>query len=74
MLETASLPSESPATDHQYWLFLSEAAFQGKITLTGLEMSQLNGSVKNYWFVKTSTLHGDLSVQRKLLGTVMSKL
>lgn len=59
---------------HHYWLFLSEAEFQGKITLTGLQMSQMNGSVKNYWFVQTSTLHGDLSVQRQLLGTVMRKL
>lgn len=74
LLETAHLPSESPATDHQCWLFLSEAAFQGKITLTGLEMSQLNGSVKNYWFVKTNILHGGLSAQRKLVETVMRKL
>lgn len=74
LLETAHLPSESPATDHQCWLFLSEAAFQGKITLTGLEMSQLNDSVKNYWFVKTNILHGDLSAQRKLVGRVMRKL
>lgn len=59
--------------EHHYWLFLPEAEFQGKITLTGLEMSQINGSVKNYWFVQTNTLHGDLSVQRKLLVTVMRK-
>lgn len=46
VLETAYPPSESPATDQQYWIFYLEAAFQGKITLTGLERSQLNGCVK----------------------------
>lgn len=40
------LSTESPATDQQYWIFYLEAAFQGKITLTGLERSQLNGCVK----------------------------
>lgn len=74
MLETGYPPSESPATAHQCCLFLPEAAFQGKIALTGLEMSQLNGSVKSYWFVKTNTPRGDLLVQTQLLGTVMRKL